>query len=200
MRNKVIQLCPLRAGRAFRRGTHLAARPLPQPRVRSGLGAFAVAAYGAGQADDLLAALSPGVLGESATNSGAVITPLSVSVVVGAMLASFVVSMLKRYQVVTIVGAIVMTVGVLLPTQMTISTSLLEAVIFMVIAGIGMGTFFAVVTLVAQNALPRTRLGVGTAAVRYLGQLGAVLGVAIVGTVVNQTLSSEIVKRLFAWG
>jgi hypothetical protein len=117
-----------------------------------------------------------------------------------AMLASFVVSMLKRYQVVTIVGAIVMTVGVFLPTQMTISTSLLEAVIFMVIARIGMGTFFAVLTLVAQNALPRTRLGVGTAAVRYLGQLGAVLGVAIVGTVVNQTLSSEIVKRLFAWG
>jgi Major Facilitator Superfamily len=36
----------------------------------------------------------------------------------------------------------------------------------------------------------------GTAAVRYLGQLGAVLGVAIVGTVVNQTLSSDIVKRL----
>jgi len=137
-----------------------------------------------------------GVLGESATSAGAVITPLSVSVVVGAMLASFVVSMLKRYRVVTIVGAIVMTIGVFLLTQMTISTSLLEAVIFMMIAGIGMGTFFAVVTLVAQNALPRTSLGVGTAAVRYLGQLGAVLGVAIVGTVVNQTLSSDIVKRL----
>ncbi len=137
-----------------------------------------------------------GVLGESATSAGAVITPLSVSVVVGAMLASFVVSLLKRYQVVTIVGAIVMTIGVFLLTQMTISTSLLEAVIFMMIAGIGMGTFFAVVTLVAQNALPRTSLGVGTAAVRYLGQLGAVLGVAIVGTVVNQTLSSDIVKRL----
>jgi EmrB/QacA subfamily drug resistance transporter len=137
-----------------------------------------------------------GVLGESATNSGAVITPLSVSTVVGAMLAGFVVSMLKRYQVVTIVGALIMTVGVFLLTQMTISTGLLEAVIFMVIAGIGMGTFFAVLTLAAQNALPRTRLGVGTAAVRYLGQLGAVLGVAIVGTVVNQTLSSDIVKRI----
>src|SRR5205085_2747425 len=51
-------------------------------------------------------------------------------------------------------------------------------------------------TLAAQNALPRTRLGVGTAAVRYLGQLGGVLGVAIVGTVVNQTLASDIAKRL----
>lgn len=79
---------------------------------------------------------------------------------------------------------------------MTVTTSLLEAAIYMVIAGIGLGVFFSVLTLAAQNALPRTRLGVGTAAVRYLGQLGAVLGVAIVGTVVNTTVSSDIGNRL----
>ncbi|HEY6540700.1 MAG TPA: hypothetical protein VIZ18_07175, partial [Ktedonobacteraceae bacterium] len=48
----------------------------------------------------------------------------------------------------------------------------------------------------AQNALPRTSLGVGTGAVRFLGQLGSVLGVAIVGSVVNSTLATDIVKRL----
>ncbi len=42
----------------------------------------------------------------------------------------------------------------------------------------------------------RYRLGVGTAAVRFVGQIGAVLGVAVVGTVVNQTLADDIVKRL----
>ena len=89
-----------------------------------------------------------------------------------------------------------MTAGVFLLTRMTISTSLFEAAIFMVIAGIGLGTFFSVLTVAAQNALPRTQLGVGTGAVRYLGQLGAVLGVAIVGTVVNQSLSSDIASRL----
>jgi hypothetical protein len=53
-----------------------------------------------------------------------------------------------------------------------------------------------VLTIGAQNALPRTRLGIGTSAVRYLGQLGSVLGVAIVGTVVNNTLASDIASRL----
>ncbi len=66
----------------------------------------------------------------------------------------------------------------------------------MVVAGIGLGMFFPIMTLAVQNALPRTRLGVGTGAVRYLGQLGSTLGVAIVGTVVNNTISSDIVTRL----
>jgi EmrB/QacA subfamily drug resistance transporter len=137
-----------------------------------------------------------GVLGESATSSGVVLTPLTLSSVVGAALAGTIVAVLKRYQVVTIVGSLIMTAGVFLLTRMTPSTSLLEAIIYIVIAGIGLGTFFSVLTLSAQNALPRTRLGVGTGAVRYLGQLGSVLGVAIVGTIVNTTLSSDIVKRV----
>ena len=137
-----------------------------------------------------------GVLGVSATDAGAVITPLTVSSVIGAALAGWMIAVRKRYQLVTIIGALIMTVGVFLLTRMTSTTPLFETIIYMVIAGIGMGTFFSVVTLAAQNALPRTRLGVGTAAVRYLGQLGGVLGVAIVGSVVNQTLSDDIAKRL----
>jgi EmrB/QacA subfamily drug resistance transporter len=137
-----------------------------------------------------------GVLGESATYSGAVITPLTLSSVIGASAAGALVAIFKRYQLVTIIGGIIATAGVFLLAQMTISTNLLQAAIFMVIAGIGLGVFFSVLTLAAQNALPRTSLGVGTGAVRFLGQLGSVLGVAIVGSVVNSTLASDIVKRL----
>jgi EmrB/QacA subfamily drug resistance transporter len=137
-----------------------------------------------------------GVLGQSATNSGEVITPLTVSLVVGAGLSGFVVAMLKRYQAITILGAIVMSAGVYLMTRMTVSTGLPEIVIYMVVAGIGIGIFFSILTLAVQNALPRTRLGVGTGAVRYLSQLGSTLGVAIVGTVVNNTISSDILTRL----
>ena len=137
-----------------------------------------------------------GVLGVSATGAGAVITPMTVSSVIGAALAGFAVTVLKRYQVIAIVGALIMTAGVFLLTRMTPTTSILEAIIFMVIAGIGLGPFFSILTIAAQNALPATRLGIGTSAVRYLGQLGSVLGVAIVGTVVNNTLASDIASRL----
>lgn len=137
-----------------------------------------------------------GVLGESATYAGAVITPLTLSSVVGATAAGALVATFKRYQPVTIIGGIIATAGVFLLAQMTISTNLLQAAIFMVIAGLGLGVFFSVLTLAAQNSLPRTSLGVGTGAVRFLGQLGSVLGIAIVGSVVNSTLASDIVKHL----
>ncbi len=137
-----------------------------------------------------------GVLGVSATDAGAVITPMTVSSVIGAALGGFAITVLKRYQLISIVSAFVMTVGVFLLTRMTPSTVLFEAIIFMMIAGIGLGPFFSILTIAAQNALPPTRLGIGTSAVRYLGQLGSVLGVAIIGTVVNNSLASDISNRL----
>jgi EmrB/QacA subfamily drug resistance transporter len=137
-----------------------------------------------------------GVLGVSATNAGAAITPLTLSSVGGAALAGFVVTALKRYQAISVVGALVMTAGVFVLTRLTPTTGIGQAAIFMVVAGLGLGTFFSVLTVAAQNALSRANLGIGTSAIRYLGQLGGALGVAIVGTVVNNTLASELAPRL----
>ncbi len=137
-----------------------------------------------------------GVLGESATNSGEVITPLTFSLVIGATLAGIVVARLRRYQAVTIVGGIVMTVGVFLMTRMTMTTSLLQAAVAMIITGVGLGIFFSVLTLAVQNAIPRTRMGVGTGAVNYLRALGQTLGIAVVGTVVNNAIADDLKTRL----
>ena len=137
-----------------------------------------------------------GVLGLSATNSGATITSQSFSVVIGAALAGILISILKRYRLITIIGSLVMTIGVFLLTRMDVSTSIVTIVISMVITGLGLGVFFSVLNLTAQNALPRTRLGVGTAAVRYMGQVGAILGIAVIGSVVNSGIAGDIATRV----
>ncbi len=137
-----------------------------------------------------------GVLGVSATNAGEAITPLTLSSVFGAMIAGFLVTALKRYQAVLIVSALVLLAGAFLMTRVTPQTDLTQVIIFMVIAGFGLGPFFSVPTLATQNSLPRERLGIGTSAVRYLGQLGGALGVAIVGTVVNNSLATDLAARL----
>jgi len=137
-----------------------------------------------------------GVLAISPTLAGLVMTPLSVSMVVGAMVSSPIIAALKRYQIVAIVAALLMAIGAFLITLMTPGTSLLLAIIFMVLTGIGTGVFFSVPTLAAQNALPANRLGISTAAVRYMGQLGATLGIAIVGTAVNSSISGDLLRHL----
>ncbi len=133
-----------------------------------------------------------GILGESATNSGEVITPLTISLVIGAAFSGFLIARLGRYQAVTLVGIVLLGIGVFFMTRFTASTTILNASLAMVVAGVGLGMFFPVQTLAAQNAIPRNRIGVGTGVITYLRALGQTLGSAIVGTVVNNTVASDL--------
>jgi EmrB/QacA subfamily drug resistance transporter len=137
-----------------------------------------------------------GIQGQSATDSGLVITPLTISVVIGAAIAGFVIARIGRYQIVALVGSILMIIGMFLLTQLTVSTPFLVTARNMIIVGLGIGMFFSLLTLVVQNSIPRTRMGVGTGATRYLTALGQTVGVAIVGTVVNNFVASDLPKRL----
>jgi MFS family permease len=137
-----------------------------------------------------------GVLGVSPTVAGATMTPFSISIVIGNSLAGLAISILTRYRAVTIVGALLMTAGVLLLTGLTLTTNIVTVAVFVAIAGLGMGILFTATSVAVQNSLPPTHLGVGFGIVRYLGQMGGTIGVAIVGTVVNSSFAGEIGRRL----
>jgi MFS family permease len=137
-----------------------------------------------------------GVLGSSASDSGLVITPLTISVVVGAAVCGALVGRLERYQAIAIIGAIILGVGVFLLSRLDSNTSLFTAGLYMVIAGIGVGIFMPMLVLVGQNAHPRYLIGVSTSAINYLRSLGQTLGLAIVGTVVTRTIDTELVSHL----
>lgn len=137
-----------------------------------------------------------GVLGESATNSGAVLTPLLIANVIAGSMSGFIVARSGKYQRLAISAAVVMNVGIFLLSQMTQSTSLTEAAVFMVITGLGFGIFFTIPTLAVQNAVPYTQMGVVTGTSRYLQQVGATLGIAVVGSVVANGINSDINSHL----
>jgi MFS family permease len=136
-----------------------------------------------------------GVLAISPTMAGLMITPLSLSMVLGAMLAGPVIGALKRYQLVIILGAVLMGIGSFLLTLMAPQTSLGQVILSMILVGLGLGSFFSL-SVIAQNVVPASRLGVSTAATRYLGQVGATLGIAIVGTVVSSSIAGSLLHRL----
>jgi MFS family permease len=137
-----------------------------------------------------------GVLGESPTNSGLVLTPLTISLVIGSAVSGILISRLGRYQVQTLIAVLILAVGIYLLSEMTASTTVVQAGVYMIVAGIGMGLFFPVQTLAAQNAVERRRIGVATGVITYLRALGQTLGVAIAGTVVNNTISSDLPGRV----
>ncbi|MEO7909334.1 MAG: MDR family MFS transporter [Roseiflexaceae bacterium] len=137
-----------------------------------------------------------GVLAVAPTSAGLVMTPFSLSMVLGAVLSSMAINQFKRYRMIALVAALLMCVGAALITRLTLTSPIPLAIAFMAITGVGIGAFFSLPTVAVQNALPASQLGVGTAAVRYLGQVGATLGIAIVGTVVSSAGSGDLMQKL----
>ncbi len=132
------------------------------------------------------------ILGVSATGSGAALTPMNLASVAGAAIGGGLLAAIKKHRPITLIASGLLCAGAFLISTMGAGTSLGLAVLFMTLAGLGIGPFFSVLTVVAQNSLSADRLGIGTSVLRYLGQLGAVLGAAMVGTVVNGARSAGI--------
>lgn len=137
-----------------------------------------------------------GVLAISPTNAGLIMTPFSVSMVVGATLSSQILGRFRHYRLVAIASAFTMSAGAFLITLMTPVTGIGLAIAILVLTGIGIGPFFSLPMVVVQNSLPADQLGTSTAGLRYLGQLGASLGIAIVGTIVSSSVSGNLLNHL----
>ena len=81
-----------------------------------------------------------------------------------------------------------MTAGMVLLWRMDVSTTNGQAARNMIVTGIGIGAMMQVFVLSVQNAVPRSQIGSATALTQFGRQMGATLGVTIIGVVVNHGL------------
>ncbi|MFP5343346.1 MAG: hypothetical protein ACLGIJ_10555 [Candidatus Limnocylindria bacterium] len=70
----------------------------------------------------------------------------------------------------------------------------------MFVAGVGIGPTLSVFTIVVQNAVPFSQLGVATSNLTFFRQIGGSVGLAITGTVFGSRLLEEIPVQLTAAG
>jgi EmrB/QacA subfamily drug resistance transporter len=133
-----------------------------------------------------------GVIGTSATSSGVVLTPMTLGAVVTSILSGQLVSRTGRYRWNAVLGPVVLTIGMLLLWRMNVHTTNGEAARNMVIAGIGIGSMMQVFVLSVQNAVERARIGAATALTQFGRQMGATLGVTIIGVIVNHGLPAGV--------
>ncbi len=77
------------------------------------------------------------------------------------------------------------------PTLNTNTTNL-ELIVHEIIAGIGAGLAIPIFTVAAQNAVTKRDLGVVTSATMYFRFLGGVIGLAVLGAIVNMTLNLNL--------
>jgi EmrB/QacA subfamily drug resistance transporter len=129
-----------------------------------------------------------GVIGTSATSSGVVLTPFMLGAVTTSFVSGQIVSRIGRYRPNTIIGPIVLGIGMLLLSRMGPGTTNGVAARNMVIAGIGLGSMMQMFVLSVQNSVPIRAMGSATALTQFGRSIGATLGVTLMGVIVNQGL------------
>ncbi len=137
-----------------------------------------------------------GVQGLSASASGAYLTALMFAMIVSAILSGQIISKTGTYKKLAIISFATGTVGMFLLSTLTQSTTNLELIVYEIIVGIGAGLGMPIFIISAQNAVAKRDLGVVTSSSMYFEQLGSVIGLVILGTVVNMTLKLNLQKTV----
>ncbi len=136
------------------------------------------------------------VTGASATNSGLLLLPLLGGMIVTSALTGQLISRFGRIKPFPVVGLAVAAVGYYLFSTMAPDTTFLTVAGFMLVTGVGLGFVNPVLSLSAQLAVDRSELGVATTSVSLTRSLGSGIGVAVMGTLFNQFLQSNLTDRL----
>ena len=136
------------------------------------------------------------VHGESPTISGLRLLPLLVGLIICSTGSGIIISRTGRYRVFPIAGTALMTVGLVLLSQVGIGTSLLVAALYMFVLGVGLGCVMQVLVLIVQNAVPYSELGVATSGATFFRSIGGSFGTAIFGAIFSNVLVGNLVRHL----
>lgn len=128
------------------------------------------------------------VLNISATNSGTIMFPMMIGMIFSSVIAGQIISKIKKYKVIAIVGNFFVLIGALLLSFMDGSTTQLQLVFNMVILGLGMGMTMPSFNLAIQNAFEHSKIGLVTAATQLFRSIGGTVGIAIFGTILNASI------------
>ena len=143
-----------------------------------------------------LAYFMQGVLGYSPTTSGLLLSTEIISLVITASLAGQVISRTGRYKALAVVAAVIVAIGGWLLTQLNTETSGIDVVWRLIFFGAGLGLLYPSLMVAAQNALPQSMLGTISGATQFFEEMGAIIGVTLVGALVTGRLAGELSARL----
>jgi EmrB/QacA subfamily drug resistance transporter len=131
------------------------------------------------------------VHGVSATESGLLLLPLLIGLLAMSISSGRYISRTGKFRWFPLVGTILVTIGLVLLTQIGAHTSLGVISLYILVFGAGLGLFMQVLTLVVQNAVPMHQLGVATSSVTFFRSMGGALGASALGAVLTARIAAE---------
>jgi EmrB/QacA subfamily drug resistance transporter len=136
------------------------------------------------------------VRGVSPTLSGVQLLPLMAGLLVVSIGSGQIISKTGRYRFWPIAGSGVVTLGLYLLSMLGVGTSSLQASLFMLVLGMGIGGVMQVLVIIVQNAVPHSELGVATSGATFFRSIGGSFGTAIFGAIFSNVLVGNLTKHL----
>ncbi len=129
------------------------------------------------------------VVGVQATSPGLTMFPLMAGLVVASVIGGQLISRTGRYRFQALAGIAAMAGGIFLATLLTVHSTQAQVAPAMVVLGLGLGFSMPVFNVVSQNAVAPRLMSSATSAVQFIRQIGATLGLAVMGSYFNARLS-----------
>jgi EmrB/QacA subfamily drug resistance transporter len=132
----------------------------------------------------------------SPTGSGLALIPMMLGATTTSLVSGMVTSRTGRYKVLPVTGAVIMSIGLYLLTHLGPDTSTLKSAGYFVIFGLGMGFLMQITSLIVQNSVAQSDMGVASSSRAFFQQIGGSIGVSLFGVVfikkLNETMSSRL--------
>jgi MFS family permease len=141
------------------------------------------------------------VQGASATNSGLLLLPVLLPMMVVSVVTGRATTRTGRYRAYPILGGALIPTGLLLLAQLDVGTSRTTSALYMVVLGAGMGFLMQLTMLIAQNSVELKDMGVASSTTTLFRTIGGSFGVALMGTLfANQVRDTMTAKAGAAGG
>ncbi|MDR9853330.1 MDR family MFS transporter [Paenibacillus sp. VCA1] len=136
-----------------------------------------------------------GVMGGSATNSGLILLPLTLSSVVASQVGGML-SAKMTFRRIMVFSAVVFLLGMYLLATITPDTSRTLLTLYMIITGFGIGFSFSVLSMSAIQGMEARQRGSANSTISFLRSLGMTIGITIFGIIQRNDFKSQLTEKL----
>jgi MFS family permease len=136
------------------------------------------------------------VYGASPSESGYRLIPFLITISIFCLISSYLTKVFNTIRGVMWVGGVISIVGACLVSFMRQSPTLAEQIIYTLIFGIGLGLIMQLTILALTLSAPPEDVAIATGLFAFSVNIGSVIALAIVGSVYNNELSSQLSEKL----
>lgn len=135
------------------------------------------------------------VKGATATEAGLKLLPMMLGIVSMSIFSGKRISATGEYRRFPVMGAVLLTIGVLSLTRLAIDTPYWQLAISMVLIGWGLGASMQPLVIAVQNSVEFKDMGIATSANAFFRSLGSVVGTAFFGAVLTEKLHDHLAEQ-----